>query len=203
MSRERSFEETILNAKQLVQSYISGVFKVMIILAAMNYLVLLAFGLKHAIFFAIVAAALNILPYLGPLIGALLAAFYALVTKDNTLTPVFIYLALQGVQLIEGNFLTPKIVGSKVDINPLIAILAIFIGNLIWGIAGMVLIIPTVAILKLIFSQINELEPYAFLIGTVSTGDDAESKFIDKKVTQFKKLVPYKKTRRDPRFQKI
>ncbi|MFN0275630.1 MAG: AI-2E family transporter [Chitinophagales bacterium] len=191
---EKTFEEIIINIKQLVQSYITGMFIVMVILAAMNYAVLLAFNLENAIFFAIVAAALNVLPYLGPLIGALLASFYALLTKDNALTPLFIYASMQGIQLIEGNFLTPRIVGSKVDINPLIAILAIFVGNLIWGIAGMILIIPTVAILKLIFSQISELEPYAFLIGTVSTGDDTESKFINKQVRQLEKFVPHKRT---------
>ncbi|MFZ1610482.1 MAG: AI-2E family transporter [Chitinophagales bacterium] len=183
---EKKFDDVISKIKKLVQSYISGMFIVMLILAIINTGILYLCGIEHAIFFGIFAALLNIVPYIGPQVGALTAALYTFITKDNALLPVIVYGAFQLVQLIESNILTPRIVGHKVSINPLITMLAIIIGGLIWDVAGMILIIPVLAILKEVFMYIPNMQPFAFLIGNVSTGDDREMKFVSK---QFEKVV--------------
>jgi predicted PurR-regulated permease PerM len=69
------------------------------------------------------------------------------------------------VQFLEGNFITPNIVGSKVGVNPLAAIVALILGGMIWGVAGMILSIPFTAILKVIFDHVPGLEPIGFLLG--------------------------------------
>jgi predicted PurR-regulated permease PerM len=69
------------------------------------------------------------------------------------------------VQFLEGNFITPNIVGSKVSVNPLAAIIALLIGGMLWGPAGMILSIPFTAIIKVVFDHVDSLEPFGFLLG--------------------------------------
>ena len=69
------------------------------------------------------------------------------------------------VQFLEGNFITPQIVGSKISINGLVAIIALLLGSALWGISGMALSLPTIAILKVIFDNVEGLKPYGYVLG--------------------------------------
>jgi predicted PurR-regulated permease PerM len=99
------------------------------------------------------------------LAGSILPALFALATKDSLWYPVGVLLYFIVIQSFESYLITPKIVGSKVSINPMFTILAIFTGNLIWGVAGMILFIPFTAIIKQVFEEVDYLHPYAYLIG--------------------------------------
>lgn len=189
-SKISSVHMVVEHVKRVVQSYISGVFTIMLILSVCYYFILLAFKVDHAIFFAVFAGFLSIIPYVGLIIGAAFPAFYALITKDSLLYPIGIFAAFEIFVFIEGNLLKPYIIGHKVSMNPLTTILVIFIGEMIWGVAGMILIIPTVAILKEIFEQIDSLKPYAFLIGNVSTGKPEPDNFVQQQMNKLKKRLP-------------
>ena len=184
------------HVKRVVQGYISGVFIIMIILSVCFYIILTLFGIDHAIFFAVFAGFLSIIPYVGLIIGSAFPAFYALITRDSLWYPVGIFCSFQLFVFIEGNLLKPYIIGHKVSMNPLITILAIFIGDMIWGVAGMILIIPTVAIMKEIFEQVDALKPYAFLIGNISTETDEKPGFVKKQMKKIEKKLPAKKRTR-------
>jgi len=158
--------------QEIVQNYIVGMFIVILILAVLYTALLYGLGIRHAIFFALFAALLNVIPYVGPFIGATLPITFALFTKDSLVYPVVIFAAFYVIQSIEGNFLTPKITGKKVSMNPFMTIVALFIGNFIWGLAGMILFIPGMAILKVIFDVIPGMEPYGFLLGTNKKGSN-------------------------------
>lgn len=160
--------------KKVVQNYIVGMFMVIIILAVMNTIALVALGIKHALLFAIFAAMLNVIPYVGPLIGSSLPILFALLTKDSLWYPFGVFLAFYFIQMAEGNFFTPKIVGGRVSMNPFMTIVALFVGNFIWGFTGMILFIPGMAVLKVIFDEIPGMEPYGFLLG--DTNAMAENK---------------------------
>lgn len=155
----------ITSLRKLLQNYIIGVVKVMGILAVLNVTAFTALGIKHAIFFGVIAAFLNIIPYVGPFIGALMPMVYSFLTKDSLFYPLAVLASYQIIQLIEGNFLTPKIVGGNVNLNPFITFLGLLVGGSIWGIAGMVLIIPTLAILREIFELSDQTSPFALLLG--------------------------------------
>jgi predicted PurR-regulated permease PerM len=155
----------IHKVKGVVQNYISGMMIVILILAVLNSIALLSFGLKHALLFAVFAAMLNVIPFLGPFIGATLPILYALLTKDSLWYPIGVFLCFYFIQLAESNFFTPKIVGGKVSMNPLMTIIALFVGNFIWGLAGMILFIPGMAMLKVVFDEIPGMEAYGFLLG--------------------------------------
>ncbi len=162
-------QNVIHKVKLVVQNYISGMLVVILILAILNSIALISLGIKHAMLFAVFAAMLNVIPFLGPFIGSTLPIMFALLTKDSLWYPFGVFLAFYVIQLAESNFFTPKIVGGKVSMNPFMTILALFVGNFIWGLAGMILFIPGMAILKVIFDEIPGMEPYGFLLGHART----------------------------------
>ncbi|WP_294820765.1 AI-2E family transporter [uncultured Flavobacterium sp.] len=151
--------------RKIVHAYIVGAGKVMLILAVVNTGILFALGIEHAIFFGVLAGMLNIIPYLGPSLGAILPFFFALMTKDSLFYPIAVVVAFTFIQLLEGAFLTPKITGSNVNLNALVTFIGLLIGGAIWGITGMILIIPTIAILKKLFELSPDTQPYAYLFG--------------------------------------
>ncbi len=166
----------VTDIRQVIQHYIIGMLKVMVILATLNAIGLMILGIKHAIFFAIFAALLNVVPYIGPLIGSIVPITFALLTKDSLWYPVGVLICFSINQSIEGHFLTPKIVGSNVSINPLTSLIALIIGGTIWGIVGMILFIPMSAILKKILELSPKTEVYAFLMGEENTGKKKKRK---------------------------
>jgi predicted PurR-regulated permease PerM len=141
----------------------------MFILAILSSVALLIMGIKHAIFLVFLPHLMNLIPYVGPLIAAVLPISYALLTTDSLFYPFAIFMAFNLIQILESNLLTPKIVGSNVSLNPLVTFLALLIGGTIWGVIGMILFIPTTAILKKLFELSEATAPYAFLMGDEKT----------------------------------
>ncbi len=166
----------ITNLRKVIQGYIVGVVKVMVILAILNIIAYSIIGVKHAIFFGVIGAILNIIPYVGPFFGVLLPIIYAFLTMDSLFYPLAIFACYQGIQLIEGNFLTPKIVGGNVNLNAFITFLGLLVGASIWGVAGMVLVIPTLAILREIFELSETTQPFALLLGEEKVKTKAKPK---------------------------
>lgn len=157
--------EKMTSIRKIVHAYIMGAGKVMFILAVVNTTILLILGIEHAIFFGVLAGLLNIVPYLGPSLGAVLPFIFALMTKDTLFYPAAVVVSFTLVQLLEGSYLTPKITGSNVNLNALVTFIGLLIGGAIWGIMGMILIIPTLAILKKLFELSPDTQPYAYLFG--------------------------------------
>jgi predicted PurR-regulated permease PerM len=151
--------------QKVIQHYLSGIFTVMVILAVLNTSALLIIGIKHAVFFGVFAAMLTIIPYIGVFIGSSLPIVYSLAMSDTYWTPVLVYLTFTAIQTLEGNVITPNIVGNKVSINPLVAIIALVIGAHVWGIVGMIIFVPFVAMLKVAFDNIESMKPYGLLLG--------------------------------------
>jgi predicted PurR-regulated permease PerM len=168
-------KQEIRTLRKVIQNYIIGILKVMAILAVMNTAVLFGLGIKHAVFFGIFAALLNIIPYLGPFLGAILPTIFAFLTKDSLFYPIGVVIAFQVIQLIESNFLTPKIVGSNVNLNAFVTFVGLLVGASIWGVIGMIMIIPTLAVLRKIFELSESTLPFALLLGEEKNNDKKES----------------------------
>ncbi len=173
--------------KAVVQNYILGMLIVIVILAVLNSIVLLSLGINHAIFFAVFAAMLNVIPFIGPLIGSILPILYALLTTDSLIFPIVILLSFYIIQLFESNLFTPAIVGRKVSLNPLVTLMAIFIGAQIWGLVGMILFIPTGAVLKVVFDEVDSMKPYGFLLGKASNYESGSKSALAEKVRTISK----------------
>ncbi|MCF0065250.1 AI-2E family transporter [Dyadobacter chenwenxiniae] len=149
----------------VVQSYLVGLVTVMGIVAVLNTVGLLVLGIPYAWFFGILASLLMLLPYIGIAIGSILPALFALATRDSAWYAVGVVAWFQVVQFLEGNFLTPNIVGGKVSINPLMALIGLLLGGMLFGLAGLILAIPITAVLKVVFDAVPSMKAYGFLIG--------------------------------------
>ncbi|WP_426059143.1 AI-2E family transporter [Hymenobacter sp. B1770] len=172
---------TMDSIQAVVQAYITGLLMVIVIVAILNGIGLLLLGVKFAIFFAIFASVLAVIPYIGILVGATIPALITLVEtgspgKAAAVVGVFVF-----VQFLEGNFITPMITGSKVSINPMAAIVALILGGELWGTPGMILSIPMVAVLKVVFDSNKATEPWGFLLGDVTDGEDTKKDKSDDK----------------------
>jgi len=151
------------------KNYLKGVFIDIVILSVLGSIGYLLLGIKHAILFGVLAAILNIVPYIGVLVGSLLPVVMALITKDEIGFAFGAIGVAAVVQFLDNNFINPYIVGSSVSINPLTALVVLIIGAMIWGIPGMVLSIPLAGVAKLICDNIESLKPYGYLIGEERT----------------------------------
>ncbi len=168
--------------QKVSQSYFFGLILVVLILGTLNGTGLLIIGLDYPFLFGYFAALLAVIPYIGTFIGGLLPTLYALINYDSLWMPVLVVILYVSVQALEGNFLTPKIVGSKVSLNPLFALIALFTGGIIWGIAGMILFIPMMAILKVLFDNIGGMRPYGVLLSSHFGDADLERSDFREKV---------------------
>lgn len=166
ISDKRDIRQMLPRIKTIVQQYILGMFYVICILFVLNSIALLSLGIEHALFFAAFAAVLNIIPFVGPLLGSILPILFALLTKDSLFYPAAVLLAFLVIQTAESNLITPNIVGKNVSLNPLVTLVTLFIGAAVWGLVGMVLFIPLVAVLKEVMASIEGLESYAYVLGT-------------------------------------
>jgi len=164
-SDQRQVSAIISKTKTVVQRYLVGLIIEAAIIAVMNSVALLALGIEYAILLGIIGALLNVIPYIGGIVAVALPMIVALATKDSGMYAVYVLVLYYIIQLIDNNYIVPVIVSSKVKINALFSIIVVFAGNALWGIPGMFLSIPLLAIVKLIFDHIESLKPWGFLLG--------------------------------------
>lgn len=157
--------EIVIQIKNVIQRYLTGLVIEAVIVAILDVIALLVLGIEYALILGIIGALLNIIPYIGGLVAVALPMVVALVTKSSPLYAIYVLIAYYIIQLIDNNYIVPKIVASKVKINALFSIIVVIIGNALWGIPGMFLSIPLLAIVKLICDHIDSLKPWGFLLG--------------------------------------
>ena len=152
--------------QHVAQEYLYGLLLVIVILGCLNSLGLWLIGISFPLFWGFLGAFLAIIPYIGTTLGGIFPFLYALATTSTFWQPAAVVLLYSTVQALEGNIITPKVVGSSVSINPLAAILSLFAGGLIWGVSGLILALPLVAILKVLMDHITPLQPFSELLGS-------------------------------------
>jgi predicted PurR-regulated permease PerM len=164
--RKVQAEGIMTDISNIIQRYLGGVFIVILILCVLNSVGLYMLGLKYALIFGITSALFNVIPYFGNWIGAILPLTFAFLTGDSPKLFFSVLILYACIQFLEHNILTPNITGGNVRINPLVAIVGIIVGGLVWGVAGMLVVIPFLATLKIIFENIGSLKPFAHLLGS-------------------------------------
>lgn len=155
----------ITEIKVLIQRYLIGLSIEVVIIATLFSVGLLLLGIEYAIILGVLGAILNLIPYIGAIVGALFPMIIAIITKPSPWYALLVLALYIFVQFIDNNIIIPKIVASKVKINALVTIMAVILFGTLWGIPGMFLAIPFTAIIKLIFDHIDILKPWGFLMG--------------------------------------
>ncbi len=163
------------SVQQVGQKYLFGMFLLTVVIGLANSIGLLIIGIDNPFLFGFLGAALAIIPYIGTTMGAIIPVIYAFVSYDSIWTAVAVAILFWAVQLVSDNFLTPRIVGGSLKINALTAILSLFVGAAVWGLAGMILFLPFAAMLKVVCEEFEELKPIALIIGEQNKKDDEGS----------------------------
>ena len=180
-------EKIINEVNDVVIHYITGVFFVVVILVVINSLGFLIIGLRYAILLGAIAAVMNFIPYYGTIIGYAFPLFIAVFTMDSPKYMLLVLAQFIIVQFTENNILTPNIVGSHVNINPFMIILAITFGGFLWGLPGMFIAVPFVAVIRVLSDNIERLKPLGFLLGQVGAEEHAVT------IEKIKKVIKPKK----------
>ncbi len=167
-SKQEEMEKVIYNATRVSQQYLLGLSKMIILLWIMYAVGFSIIGVENAIFFAILCGLLEIVPYVGNITGTILTVLITAIHGANPTLLGGIVLVYVIVQFIQGWLLEPLILGPQVKINPLFTIIVLVLGQLLWGIPGVILAIPLTAIFKIICDHIEPLKPYGFLIGEIT-----------------------------------
>jgi len=186
---EQKVKEVITESKIIVQSYMIGLLVELAIVTVINAVGFILFGIKYAIFLGLLAAVLNMIPYIGMLIAAVLCMLITLSTSTNTNDVIWVGVILIVVQFIDNNIIMPNVVSSKLKINALISILGVLIGGAIAGVSGMFLSIPAIAIIKVVCDRVEGLKPWGKILGDdITVYDNSFSKKMQQVSFGFKKV---------------
>lgn len=165
-----------MEAQQIIKHYISGLLIQILIVSILTSVLLSILGVKYAILLGVLTGFMNVIPYVGIFVSCLLACLISLATGGQH--TLFVLLGYLGIHAIDANVTLPLVVGSKVKINALFSFLALLIGEHLWGISGMFLSIPMLAIFKIIFERIDEMKPVAKVMGEDETPNDKNRKYL-------------------------
>ncbi len=168
---ETKVTEVIMETKSMMNSYVVGLLIEMVIMSVANSTLLLIIGVQYAVLLGVVAAVLNIIPYIGIYTSIVFIMFVTFANSTGNLA-LEAGIGLFILHFLDSNILMPKIVGARVKMNPFITIIAVITGEFLWGIPGMFLFIPIIGITKLICERVEGLEAWGLLIGV----DEAEKK---------------------------
>ena len=165
--QQEEMGEIIQSVAAVSQQYLIGLSKMIFLLWVMYGIGFSVLGVENAIFFAVLCGILEIIPFVGNITGTILTVLFAAINGVDSQVLIGIVIVYGIVQFIQGWILEPIIVGSQVKINSLFTILALVLGELLWGIPGIILAIPLTAMFKIICDHIEPMKAYGFLIGEV------------------------------------
>jgi predicted PurR-regulated permease PerM len=114
----------------------------------------------------------------GAITAVALYMIVALVTKDSASYALLVLMNYLIIQFIDNNFLVPKIIGSKVKLNAFVSIVAVIAGGALWGIPGMFLSIPMLAVIKVICDRVESIQPWGFLLGDSMPESSSKSRYL-------------------------
>jgi predicted PurR-regulated permease PerM len=184
--------EIVAQVEYIIRKYILGLLLEMAIVALVCCLAFLIIGVKYAILLGLITGLFNIIPYIGIFTSLVLSTVLTIGTAATTTKVVLVIVTIVAMHLIDSNVLLPVIVGSKVKINALITVIGVIIGEMFWGIPGMFLSIPVIAICKVVFDRIDSLKPWGMLLGDEK--DEEQPGKLSKEVENNTEIKPQLKT---------
>ncbi len=158
------FENVLHSVNEAIRAYLSVKLTVSLITAIASYILMAVIGLDFAIFWAFLIFLLNFIPNIGSLIATVFPAVIALIQYDTFSPFLVVLIGVGAIQVIVGNFLEPRMMGSSLNISSLVVILALTLWGALWGITGMILCVPITVIMMIIFAQFPTTRPIAILL---------------------------------------
>jgi len=184
---EGEADHVVHQCANVSQNYLSGMAAMILCLWVMYSIGFSIAGVENAIFFVVLCGILEIVPFVGNITGTSLTVLAVVAQGGDSKTIIGVVIVYMLVQFIQTYILEPLVVGKQVNINPLFTIMGLVLGEFLWGIAGMILAIPLLGILKIVFDHVPQLQPYGFLIGN-QEGEN-ENGFLEKIKALFKRNI--------------
>lgn len=197
-NNQKKVEEAMRETEIIIKSYLVGLLIQISYITILLGGALLVVGIKHALLIGVIFAILNLIPYIGALVGNIIGVLLTL-TSSQELWPIFtVLITIAAVQFLDNNILMPRIVGSKVKINALATIVGVIIAGALAGVAGMFLSLPLMAVLKIIFDRTERLKQWGVLLGDEKPELSpmkfpvfrSKSKKVDEKLKEENKIEP-------------
>jgi predicted PurR-regulated permease PerM len=185
-SEEDRVVDVLHESQSIILQYVTGLLIELAIVFSLNAAGFLIFGIPYPVFLALVAALLNIVPYIGMLVANIFCILITLVSSESIQDAAIVAAVLSGVQIIDNNILMPLVVGNKIRINALAIITGVLVGGALAGVSGMFLAIPGIALMKVIFERVNNLKPWATLLGDEIANDTEAKNPIKSAITRMK-----------------
>ena len=157
--------DIVEQVQQILRKYITGLLIEMCVVSVVVCVAFWILGIKYAVLLGLITGLFNVIPYIGIFTAMLISVLITFATAAVTGKLLLVIITLVVTHLVDSNILLPAIVGSKVKINPLMTVLGVVFGEMIWGVTGMFLSIPVIAVLKIIFDRIDSLKPWGILLG--------------------------------------
>jgi len=157
--------DVVSNIQIVIRKYILGLLLEMLIVASLCWISFGILGIKYFILLGLITALFNIVPYVGIFTALLLSALVTFATTGASTHLLLIVITIIIIHLIDSNILLPFIVGSKVSINALITVIGVVAGEMLWGLPGMFLSVPVIAMAKIVCDRVEPLKPWAIILG--------------------------------------
>jgi predicted PurR-regulated permease PerM len=157
--------DVVHKAGKVSQKYLSGLAAMIGLLWIMYGIGFSLIGVENAIFFAVLCGLLEIIPFVGNITGTSVTVLAVIAQGGGSDKIIFVLLTYFVVQFVQTYIIEPLVVGEQVNINPLFTIMALVLGEMVWGIPGMILAIPLMGMVKIVCDHHPDLQPYGFLIG--------------------------------------
>lgn len=164
-SKRQEVAEVVQQTAKVAQKYLFGKFLLIIFLAVLYAIGLGISGVDNFIFISLLAAVLSLIPYLGNIIGFGLAMALGLASGGGSGTLIGVVIVFSVAQFIESYILEPYVVGDQVDIHPFFIIVFVVLANMVWGVMGMVLVVPIVGMINVVFKNVESLKVFGYLLG--------------------------------------
>lgn len=164
-NKKNDIREILTETIHTYYNFVKGMLLVYLIVGVLNSIGLAIIGIPNPIAYGFIASILTFIPYIGILISSLLPIAISWITYDSMWYPLGIILVFTIVQLLEANIIFPLVVGNRLKLNPLVIIIVIILGGILWGASGLILFIPFISIIKLIADRSDSLKTLSLLLG--------------------------------------
>jgi predicted PurR-regulated permease PerM len=163
----KGYQKFVLNQRRInkaVGSYLWSKTLISLFTGGASYIILLIMNVEYAFLWSFLIFVFNFIPYIGPLISSLLPAIFAALSKADLMQFIWVFAAMEGVQIILGNFIEPMIMGKGSNLGPVSVVVALAFWGLLWDLTGMVMAIPITSVFVIVCSQIPSARFIAIIL---------------------------------------
>ena len=149
-----------------ISRYLGTLTLISLATGAFAWLALTIMGVELATGWAVLTFLLNFIPTVGSIIATIPPVLMAGIQFPTLFEPIVVLVALMAIQISIGNVITPKVVGDRLGVSPVVILLSLLLWGTIWGVPGALLSVPIVSIIKIVCENIHSLRPIAVLMGS-------------------------------------